>query len=229
MDSATQSAGKTGGDGLNMAFVQALKDTPTALISDARQRLTGIVGLTRIDTGGPTVGRALTVKTRAADNLVLYKAMTIAKPGDFLIIDAGGDPNHAVVGGLIALQLERLGCVGFAIDGAVRDVAELRRYTNFACYTKAVSHKGPYKSGPGAVNVPVSVCGQIINPGDIIVADHDGLVSFPVDEVEGVLRAVAERRHHEAAIVSEIEAHPRSLQWVRRILEAADESGIIVG
>lgn len=209
---------------MEQLLLDTLRSMATSLISDTRQRLTGIVGLERFDRGGVVVGRALTVKTRATDNLAVYKAMIQAQPGDFLVIEAGGEGGNAIVGGLIALQLEKLGCVGVIVDGAVRDTDELKRSETLACFAKAVSHKGPFKTGPGMVNVPVSICGQIVNPGDVVVADDDGIVTFPPDEASAVVAAVEERRRVEAGIMSEINTAPREMTWVKRILETAGET-----
>ena len=83
---------------MEQLLLDTLRSMATSLISDTRQRLTGIVGLERFDRGGVVVGRALTVKTRATDNLAVYKAMIQAQPGDFLVIEAGGEGGNAIVG-----------------------------------------------------------------------------------------------------------------------------------
>ncbi|MGD7180371.1 RraA family protein, partial [Ralstonia pseudosolanacearum] len=120
------------------------------------------------------------------------------RPGDVLVIDAGGDLQNAVVGGILTYYAARIGVVGVVIDGAVRDVAELRE-REFPVYARGVTHRGPYKDGPGEINVPVSVGGMIVHPGDVVVGDQDGLLAIPpadvpllIDKARAVLAAEAE-------------------------------------
>lgn len=201
--------------------LKKLEKIGTTLISDTASRMTGIVGLKRIDSGSRTVGRAFTIKTRPSDNLVIYEALTMVKPGDFLLVESGNNCTNALVGELITLQLEKLGGVGIILDGAIRDYEELHSSTTLACYARGISHKGPFKSGPGFLNVPISICGQIVNPGDIVVADDDGIVTFPESELESVLLAVEKRVKIEEKVMEEIIKTPHSMKWIKDILNAA--------
>ncbi|MFL9898265.1 hypothetical protein PQR71_08860 [Paraburkholderia fungorum] len=118
----------------------------------------------------------------------VVKALTMLQPGHALVIDGGGESNNVLVGELIKLHAQKLGCVGFVIDGAIRDVAS---FEDFPCYARSVIHRGPYKDGPGELNVPVSVGGQVVNPGDIVVGDEDGVVNFAQADAEELI-ALAE-------------------------------------
>ena len=167
--------------------IESFRSVVTPHISDNLGRHIGARGLTRYNTSGKLVGTALTVKTRPGDNLFIYKALTLLEPGHVLVIDAQGDTNNAVIGELIKLYAEQRGCVGFIVDGAIRDVESFK---TSPCYARAVVHCGPYKSGPGEINVPVSIGGSVISPGDIVVGDEDGVVSFPVSVASTLLEAV---------------------------------------
>lgn len=201
--------------------LKKLESISTTLISDTRSRMTGIVGLKRIDSGGRTVGRAFTIKTRPSDNLAIYEALTKVKPGDFLLVESGNNCTNALVGELITLQLEKLGGVGIIVDGAIRDYDKLHASTTLACYARCISHKGPFKTGPGFLNIPINICGQIINPGDIVVADDDGIVTFAESELDSVLLAVEKRIKIEENVMNEITNSPHSMGWIQDILSSA--------
>jgi RraA family protein len=197
--------------------ITAFEKVVTPHLSDNMARSTGIIGLTRYNRTGKLVGTALTVKCRPGDNLMVYKALTQIQPGHVLVVDGGGEPHNALVGELIKLYAQQRGCAGFVIDGAIRDVAS---FDDFPCYARTVVHRGPYKDGPGELNVPVSVGGQIVNPGDLIVGDEDGVVSFPMTDADELLALAARHNAKEQAIQQEIATGRREQQWMTQILAA---------
>jgi regulator of RNase E activity RraA len=143
-------------------------------------------------------GTAVTARSRGGDNLTFLRALEFCRPGDVLLIDAGGDMNNAVVGGILTFYAASIGLAGVVIDGAIRDVAEIRE-REFPVYARGVTHRGPYKDGPGEINVAVSIGGMVVNPGDIVVGDQDGLLAIPqdgigelIDKARGVLAAEAQ-------------------------------------
>lgn len=199
-----------------------LAQTSTTLISDALDRLDGIKGLTRFDNGGRMVGLALTVKTRPGDNLALYKALTLAKPGDVLVVDGGGAGENALVGELLRDYAIQRQTKGFVIDGAIRDVTEFRNgNASFACFARCVAHRGPYKDGPGRINVPVAVGGHVVSPGDVVVGDDDGLVSFPQQRLDEVLELCQQRLSAESKIRNEIQTGAVEQSWIDAMMKAA--------
>jgi RraA family protein len=200
-------------------IAQALQHIVTPHLSDNLQRMSGLVGLHRFHKARKLVGRAVTVKCRPGDNLMIYKALMDMQVGQVLVVDGGGDENNALVGELIMLYAIQRGCTGFVVDGAIRDVAAFQD-NDFPCYAKTAIHRGPYKNGPGALNVPVSVCGQVIQPGDWIVGDEDGVVSFAHDDVDRLLKAVAITQQHEDAIKAEIATGKREQAWLNKVLAA---------
>ncbi|NBA97137.1 RraA family protein [Pseudomonas sp. R5(2019)] len=200
------------------ALIDAFRSVVTPHISDNLGRHIGARGLTRYNRTGKLVGTALTVKTRPGDNLYIYKALTLLEPGHVLVIDAQGDNTNAVIGELIKLYAEQRGCAGFIVDGAIRDVAS---FEHTPCYARSVVHCGPYKSGPGEINVPVSIGGMIVSPGDIIVGDEDGFVAFSQADAAQVLAKAREHEAHEEQVKAEIATGAVDQSWLDRVLDKA--------
>ena len=136
-------------------IIAALRDIPVALLSDSLHRSSGSVGLHPYHRPAPLAGTAVTVRTRGGDNLTMLRAFDFCRPGDVMVIDAGGDVTNAVIGGILSFYASTIGVKGVVIDGAIRDVAEIRE-RDFPVYARGVNHRGPYKDGPGEINVPVS-------------------------------------------------------------------------
>ena len=198
--------------------IDALRGIVVSHLSDNLNRLSGIQGLQRIHHSKKLVGNAFTVKTRPGDNLLIYKALKMMSPGHVLVVDGGGETSNALVGELIMLYAQQRGCVGFVIDAAVRDTAAF--YTaDFPCYARAIGHRGPFKNGPGQINVPVTVGGQVIQPGDLIVGDEDGIVSFSVEQAEELITAATKTAAVEDAIKAEIANGKLEQAWLTRVLQ----------
>ena len=126
------------------------------------------------------VGRALTIKTRSGDNLMLHKALNMAKPGDVIILsNDGGESYRSLIGEIMFTYLASRGAAGIIIDGPIRDIDAVRKM-EMPIYATGTNPAGPYKEGPGEINVPISCGGISINPGDIIVMDEDGVIVIPL-------------------------------------------------
>jgi len=149
------------------------------------------------------IGSALTVMTRTVDNLLVHKAIDIAQPGDIIVIAAEGDTHSAILGEIMAHMAEKKGVAGYLIDGCIRD-SEAIQEMDFPVFAIGVSPKGPYKDGPGEINFPVSCGGVIINPGDIIVGDRDGVVVIPPSEAEMIYQEAKKVLEKETKILEEI-------------------------
>jgi RraA family protein len=199
------------------AMIEALSHVVTPHLSDNLHRLCGVQGLQKFHKGKKLVGTAMTVKARPGDNLLVYKALMMMQPGHVLVVDGAGDPTNALVGELIMLYAIQRGCAGFVIDGAIRDSAAFYQ-ADFPCHARSVSHRGPYKMGPGAVNVPVTIGGQVIAPGDVIVADEDGIVCFPQIEADGLLLAAQASARKEELVKAEIASGHPSQSWLNNML-----------
>ena len=185
-------------------LLDAFANVPTSHISDNLRRLEGILGLRRFHRSRKLIGTAVTVKLRAGDNLLTYKALSMMSPGHVLVVaDAGGVTSNAIVGDLLLAYAQQRGCAGFVVDGAIRDSAAFAA-ADFPCYARDVTHRGPFKTGPGALNVPVSIGGQVVQPGDVMIGDEDGIVVFPPAETERLVKAVERSAAAERAIREEI-------------------------
>ena len=168
--------------------IAALRELPLAAISDNMHRNVGTIGLQPYHrpTGKTMAGTAVTARSRAGDNLTYLRALEFCRPGDVLVIDGGGDLANAAVGGILSFYAAHIGLAGVVIDGAIRDVAEIRS-REFPVYARGVTHRGPYKDGPGEINVPISVGGMVVNPGDIVVGDQDGLLAMAQEDAESLI------------------------------------------
>jgi RraA family protein len=160
-------------------------------------RLHGTRALKPYHRQGALAGTAVTVKTRPGDNRTLHEVYEILRPGDVLVVDGAGDLNQALVGEIMLARAKAIGVAGFVIDGAIRDVAAFRA-GDFPCYARGVTHRGPYKSGPGEINVPVCIDGMVVMPGDLVLGDDDGVIAFPVSVAEELLALVRKQQAREA-------------------------------
>jgi len=185
------------------SLLEAFRDAPTSIISDNLQRLPGAVGLRPFHRGGPLLGTAFTVKTRPGDNLAIHQALELVGPGDVIVVDGGGDETRALVGEIMKTIARYRGAAGYVIDGAIRDAGAIAA-DDFPIFALTAIHRGPYKSGPGEINVPVSIGGSVIAPGDIVVGDEDGVVSFPQSVAENLLKAVKTQIKREADTLTAI-------------------------
>ena len=129
------------------------------------------------------LGTAFTVNAPAGDNLLFHKALDMAQPGDVIVLANKGSLSRSLCGEIMSNYAKSRGLAGIIIDGCVRDSAALREL-DFPVYAKGVTPNGPYKNGPGEMNFPVSFAGIIINPGDIIVGDADGLLVIRPEDAE---------------------------------------------
>jgi regulator of RNase E activity RraA len=184
-------------------LLEAFQEAPTSIISDNLQRLPGAVGLRPFHKGGALVGVAFTVKTRPGDNLAIHRALELVGPGDVIVVDGGGDETRALVGEIMKNIAQWRGAEGYVIDGAIRDAGAIAADT-YPFFARAAIHRGPYKSGPGEINVPVSIGGSVISPGDIVVGDEDGVVSFPQSIAAGLLDKVKAQIKREADTLTAI-------------------------
>ena len=200
-------------------WIDTFLGVPTSHISDNQKRLEGILGLRRFHRSRKLIGTAVTVKVRAGDNLLTYKALSMMSPGHVLVVDAGGVTSNAIVGELLMIYAQQRGCAGFVVDGAIRDSAAFAE-ADFPCYAREATHRGPFKTGPGAINVPVSIGGQVVQPGDVIVGDEDGLVVFAPSEADWLMSAAERTAVAERAIREEILTGNVRQSWMDKMFAA---------
>jgi len=149
------------------------------------------------------LGQALTVRAVAGGIAPLLHALSLARPGDVLVVDAGGHADNAVLGGNMTNEAMRRNMAGLVIDGAIRDLAEIRDY-GIPTFTRAVTPAGPNFADTGDVGGPVSCGGVLVNAGDLVLGDDDGVVVVPRAKMAAVLDAC------QATLAAEAE-------WDRRI------------
>src|ERR1700742_405113 len=199
--------------------VAKFRELPVANISDSMSRMTaGGPSLRRIHKEGVMAGPAFTVKTRPGDNLMVHKAIDIAEPGDVIVVDGGGDLTNSLIGEMMSAQAERRGIAGIVIYGSIRDYDTLHE-GSFPVFAAGVTHRGPYKDGPGEINVPIAIDGMVIEPGDLIVGDGDGVVCGPYEVAETIARATQAKQDSEVKTMQEIATGTHDRSWVDATLE----------
>ena len=201
-------------------YVQAFAEIPVANVSDCMTRLTaGGPRLRPLHKGGRLGGPALTVKCRPGDNLMIHKALDLAQPGDVIVVDAGGDLTNSLFGELMLSYAVTRKIAGIVLNGAVRDI-DVIAAGSFPLYAAGVTHRGPYKDGPGEINVPVAIDGMVIQPGDLMLGDADGLLCVPYDDVEQVLAASRDKVALEQKTIANIRSGKHDTAWVDARLKA---------
>jgi len=202
----------------NPALLKRLAALPVSNVTDNMLRGQG-TNLEPFHQGGRMVGTAFTVRTRPGDNLMVHKAIDMAAPGDVIMVDAGGALDNAIIGELMSSWAAKRGVAGIVIDGAIRD-SEALSDGDFPVYAAGVSHRGPWKDGPGEINVVVSIGGMVVRPGDLVAGDHDGLIAIAPEDAEGVITAAEAQYKKEQAAMADIKAGTWDRKWVDEALAA---------
>ena len=192
---------------------------PVANVSDSMSRMTAAGDrLRKMHRDGGLAGPALTVKARPGDNLMLHKAIDMAQPGDVIVVDAGGDLTNSLMGELMLAYAIKRGVAGFVLNGAIRDLDAFLQ-VNLPVWAAGVTHRGPYKDGPGEINVPIAIDGMVIEPGDLIIGDSDGVLCVPFDALEQVLANTEAKQDAETKQMAAIEAGTNDRTWVDAALK----------
>ena len=188
------------------AELAAWRDIPPAVISDELNRTGAMAAAIKpLAPGMKVVGQALTVQTMVGDNAALHYCLTVAWPGAVIVVDARGHLDTAVWGGILTYAAKHVGVAGVVVDGSVRDVAELRE-SGLAVYARGAIPSGPHKGWGGSVNVPIQCGGVAVDPGDLIVADDDGVVVVARRQMDGLLERCRARVAKEKTILERIDA-----------------------
>jgi 4-hydroxy-4-methyl-2-oxoglutarate aldolase len=180
-------------------MLDALAEAGVSTVHEAQER-TGYIGpnIRPIQDGVSVAGNAVTVSCHPGDNIMIHAAVEVCQPGDLMVVTNTGPSSHGMFGDLLATSLAARGVRGLVMDAGVRDVADLREM-GFPVWSQYVSSQGTVKETPGSVNIPVSISGVTIAPGDVVCADDDGVVVVPHDRVESVLEGARARLEREAA------------------------------
>jgi RraA family protein len=195
----------------------------TPEISDLLNRLYTVCSDIRPMTapGLRIVAPACTVKVFPGDNLMVHKALDVARPGDVIVVDASASNVNAVLGDTISMKARHRGIAGFVVDGLVRDVEAIQRMADFPVFARGVTPVGPLQRGPGEINYPVSIGGIVTCPGDVVVADMNGIVVVPRDLAGELLTRLEERAPAENAYLGDVARGRFSNDWVDKALSEA--------
>jgi 3-hexulose-6-phosphate synthase/6-phospho-3-hexuloisomerase len=196
---------------------EALTKLSTANISDGGHRAESITGLYPIYQNIKLIGNAITVRTFPGDWAKPVEAIDIAKEGDVIVIDAGG-VGPAIWGELATHSALQKKISGVVINGAIRDIAEIRKL-NFPAFTKMVMPTAGEPKGFGEINIPIQISGIQINPGDWIVGDDDGLMLIPLSEADVRVNYGMDCLERENRIREEILSEKSSLGKVMDVLK----------
>ncbi len=195
-------------------------DTPA--ISDQMNRLYSMVpdvrNLTHDDL--QILGPACTVKVYPGDNLMVHKSLDVAKPGDVVVIDSSTSMLTAVCGDLISTKARHRGIAGFVVDGLVRDIEAIRALCDFPVFARGVTPIGPLHRGPGEIGHPIAAGGIVVNPGDIIVGDLNGVVVVPRKLAPELLERLLTKQALEADYTAAVQRGEFSNAWVDATLQA---------
>jgi len=195
-------------------IISQYRDFETPDISDMLNRMyTMSAEISNLVNDKPLVGLACTVKVYPGDNLMLHKALDVAKPGDIIVIDTGGNYTNALLGDLISNKAKHRGIAGFVIDGLIRDLPGVIE-TGLPVFARGVTPLGPLHRGPGELNYAISCGGIVVNPGDIIVADSNGIVVVRKEFAEEIVILLQQNKSVMEEYVAGVKKGVFSNDWV---------------
>lgn len=197
---------------------------PAANIADTMGRSCAMNPRIKLMSGahGTMVGPALTVKARGGDNLFIHQALDMSQPGDVIVVSNDEDDTRSLMGEIMftyAKYQRKLG--GLVLDGPIRDLDALRQM-DLPVYATGSTPGGPHKDGPGEINVPIACGGVSVNPGDIIVADADGIIVIPLKDAPAVLEAAKKFHEQDEAKLEAAKNGTSNRAWVMKGLTAKD-------
>jgi 4-hydroxy-4-methyl-2-oxoglutarate aldolase len=194
---------------IDRADPQTVAELGTAGVATVHEAAgkTGLLdpGIRPIQDGARIGGSAVTVSCAPGDNIMIHAAVEVVHEGDVLVVATTAPATHGMFGELLAVSLQARGCRGLIIDAGVRDVADLREM-GFPVWSRYVHAQGTDKAVPGSVNMPIDLGGLSIDPGDVVVADDDGVVVVPRARADDVRRAAEQRIADEEATRSRLAA-----------------------
>jgi RraA family protein len=207
-------------------LVKSFREFESPDISDQLNRLYALVPEIDCLTGShhTLVGPVCTVKVYPGDNLMVHKALDVAKPGDVIVVDARASSTNAVLGGLISLKAKTRKVAGFIIDGFIRDLPEILPL-DFPVFARGTTPIGPLHRGPGEINYPICCGGVVVNPGDIVVADQAGVAVVPLEHAPEILSRLVANKARNRLYLADVAKGKFSNEWVDTLLA---ETGCII-
>ncbi|HSH92215.1 MAG TPA: RraA family protein [Ramlibacter sp.] len=208
-------------DRVPAGVVRQASEFQPAILADVAGRRGALHG--RIQALRPRMkvaGTAFTVEVRPGDNLMIHAAMSMAKPGDVLVIDGKGDLTAALMGTIMMTACQQLGIAGVVVDGAVRDTLEIDEM-DFPVFAAGSNPNGPTKNCPGRIGHPVTVGGVTVHPGDFVIGDADGVVVVEREKIESLLPAAVKKVADESARIAAIKKGDTEAKWLAAALRHA--------
>lgn len=203
------------------AAIDALRGVPTGFVADALGRSGALDHrITPVWDGPAFVGSALPVGSTARDNLAPYAALTVAQPGDVMLIATGEYDRTSVIGDLVIGMMRNNGIVACVTDGLVRDVAGIRE-VGIPVYARGVSPNSPFKHGPGTIGLPIAIGGVPVKAGDVVLGDSDGVVVVPAERLDEAVRELAAIKVKEAEMDASVRGGARKPAWLDAVMAAA--------
>ncbi|MBL8522184.1 MAG: RraA family protein [Betaproteobacteria bacterium] len=203
--------------------VKAAKKFQAAILADVNGRRG--TAHSRIRPLAPSMklaGPAITVEVRPGDNLMIHVAIALAQPGDVIVVDAKGDQTCALIGEIMVTLAEKIGIAGFVLDGPVRD-AEALIAKGYPIFSFGTNPCGPTKKTPGRVNWPTNIAGVAVTPGDLVVADADGVTFVEREKVDGIIALAEKKEADERVRIDGIRAGKQlSPAWLPKALADAE-------
>lgn len=192
-----------------------------AILADVAGRRGAMHGrIAGLRPGMKAAGPALTVEVRPGDNLMIHAAIALARPGDVLVIDGKGDRTSALMGTIMMTACRKRGIAGVVMDGAVRDSLEIEEM-GFPVFSVGTNPNGPTKNAAGRIGHPISCGGVAVRPGDLVLADADGVVVVAKEDLGRLLPLAAKKVDDEAKRISEVAAGNTTAAWLDAALRAA--------
>ena len=203
------------------AIIEQFKQLPASSVADTMARSCSMhprIRLISSPKAAITCGPALTVKTRAGDNLALHIALSIATEGDYIVVANEGDDSRSLMGEIMTAYLHyQKKVAGIILDGPIRDIEELSGW-DFPIYATGSTPGGPYLEGPGEINVPIACGGISVAPGDIILADADGIIVIPRNDAETVLQDAIKYNEQDAKKARQAKDGTINRDWVQKAI-----------
>lgn len=178
------------------SLVESFRGLPSSNINDEINRLFCMhdyITLLNPDTSEQLLGTAITVKAPIGDNLMFHQALDMAQPGDIIVVDGGSGNNRSLAGEIMLRFAQEKGLAGIVVDGCLRDLDGITTL-KMPVYAKGITPQGPFKNGPGEVNVPIACGGQVVFPGDILVGDRDGIVVMRPMDAPAILESALKKK-----------------------------------
>lgn len=189
-------------------IVEMFRGLPSSNINDEMNRLYCMhdyMKLLNPAKAKSLLGTAITVKAPIGDNLFFHQALDMAQPGDIIVVDGASGCNRSLAGEIMMRFAAKKGLAGIVVDGCLRDLDGIE-LLDMPIYAKGVTPQGPWKFGPGEVNVPIACGGQVVFPGDILVGDKDGIVVIRRQDAKAVAEVATKKKASEDKTFALMEA-----------------------